>query len=140
MASNVETARAYYEAAEGRDGAALLEILHPSVKLRLTEGLPGGLGGLYEGREAAFDALRRASEAFDALARPELFLSGEDDHVVVLGRYVGVTRETGMPFEAAFAHVLRIREGRVAQFTQVTDSRRWDARTLEGIEKTNPEA
>jgi hypothetical protein len=46
MASNVETARAYYEAAEGRDGAALLEILHPAVNLRLTEGLPGGLDGV----------------------------------------------------------------------------------------------
>jgi hypothetical protein len=34
MACNVETARAYYEAAEGRDGAALLEILHPAVAVR----------------------------------------------------------------------------------------------------------
>lgn len=76
MASNVETARAYYEAAEGRDGAALL-VLHPAVTLRLTEGLPGGLGGAYEGREAAFDALRRAAEAFGPLARPERFLSAE---------------------------------------------------------------
>ena len=46
MASNVETTRAYYEAAEGRDSAVLLEILHPAVNLRLTEGLPGGLGGV----------------------------------------------------------------------------------------------
>ena len=57
MTSNLETARAYYEAGEGRDSAALLEILHPSVKLRLTEGLSGRLGGLYEGREAALDAV-----------------------------------------------------------------------------------
>ena len=46
MTSNLETARAYYEAGEGRDSAALLEILHPAVNLRLTEGLPGGLGGV----------------------------------------------------------------------------------------------
>ena len=35
------------------------------------------MGGAYEGREAAFDALRRAAEAFDPLARPERFLSAE---------------------------------------------------------------
>lgn len=125
MASNLETARAYYEAAEDRDGAALIEILHPAVELRLTEGLPDGLGGAYEGREAALGALRQAAEAFDPVARPEQFLSAEDDHVLVLGQYIGRGGVTGRSFEAAFAHVLRIREGRIAQFTQVTDSCRW---------------
>lgn len=133
MASNVEVARAYYEAAERRDGAALAELLHPDVELRLTEGLPDDLGGVYEGMEPALGALRRAAEGFDPLACPERFLPAEDGHVVVLGRYAGVARETGVPFDAAFAHVLRVREGRIDRFTQVTDSRRWaDALTASG--------
>lgn len=129
MASNLETARAYYEAAERRDGAALFEILHHAVELRLTEGLPDGLGGAYEDREAALGVLRRAAEGFDPLACPKRFLLAQDGHVVVLGRYAGVARETGRPFDAAFVHVLRVRDGRIDRFTQVTDSRRWaDAR------------
>lgn len=38
---------------------------------------------------------------------------------------VEVVHETGVPFEAAFAHVVRVQEGRIVRFTQVTDSRRW---------------
>jgi ketosteroid isomerase-like protein len=36
IAPNVETVRAYYEAAEKRDSAGMLELLHPDVELRLT--------------------------------------------------------------------------------------------------------
>jgi uncharacterized protein len=125
MESNVDAARAYHEALEGRDAAALLGALHPHAELRLTDGLPDGLGGSYRGSRAVLDALGRAAELFDIVARPETLLDAEGDRVVAAGRYVGKARTTHRPLDDAFAHVLEFREGRVARITQVTDSSRW---------------
>jgi ketosteroid isomerase-like protein len=125
MASNLYAARAYYGALEGGDASALLEILHPEAGLRLTDGLPDGLGGSYRGGRAVLGALGRVAEVFDLVARPETLLDAEGDRVVALGRYVGKARATDRPLDAAFAHVLEFREGRVARITQVTDSSRW---------------
>jgi 2-(1,2-epoxy-1,2-dihydrophenyl)acetyl-CoA isomerase len=125
MGPNLDAARAYYEALKGRDAAALLEVLHPDAELRLTDGLPEGLGGSYKGSRAVLGVLGRVAEVFDVAARPETLLDAEGDRVVVLGRYVGRVRTTGRPLDAAFAHVLEFREGRVARHTQVTDSSRW---------------
>jgi ketosteroid isomerase-like protein len=33
--------------------------------------------------------------------------------------------QTGRPLDAAFAHVLSIRNGRVASLVQITDTQRW---------------
>ena len=138
MVSNSAVARAYYEAAEGRNGAALIELLHPNMELRLTEGLPVGLGGTYRGRDAALGALRRAAETFDPVARPERFLSAEEDEVIVLGRYIGRAGMTGRSFEAAFVHVLCIQEGSIVRFTQVTDSYRWSDALVELTSQSEP--
>lgn len=125
MGTNRDVARVYYEALEARDAAALLEILNPDAELRLTDGLTDGLGGSHGGVRAALGALGRVAEVFDAVARPETLLDAKGDRVVVLGRYVGRAWATGRPLDAAFAHVLEFREGRVARHTQVTDSSRW---------------
>ena len=125
MGSNLDAARAYYEALEARDAAALLEILHPDAELRLTDGLPDGLGGSYRGGRAVLGALGRVAEIFDVVARPQTLFDAEGDRAVVLGRYVGRARASGRPLDAAFVHVLEFREGRVARHIQVTDSSRW---------------
>lgn len=61
----------------------------------------------------------------DLKPMPEEYLSVGVGRIVVLGRYVGRARDTGVPLEAVFAHVLRVRDGRVTELVQVTDSARW---------------
>jgi uncharacterized protein len=49
----------------------------------------------------------------------EYFESG--DHVIVLGRYCGVTKK-GRRVEARFAHFWTIRDGKVARLQQTADT------------------
>lgn len=45
--------------------------------------------------------------------------------MVVIGRYRGTVRATGAPIDAAFAHVLRVKDVRVSELVQITDTARW---------------
>jgi len=89
------------------------------------QGLPHG--GTYHGlaavRKAIFDPLDE--EWWDDFeAEPSEFIdSGE--HVVVLGRYTGRAKATGMPLDIPFAHVWRFRNGLAVEFRQFTDTRGW---------------
>src|SRR5258708_27004881 len=56
---------------------------------------------------------------------PERFLSCGDGTVVVTGTYAGQPKDTTWPLEAAFAHVLALRDGQVCELRQITDTRRW---------------
>ncbi|MBC7930201.1 MAG: DUF4440 domain-containing protein, partial [Rubrivivax sp.] len=44
------------------------------------------------------------------------------DAVVALGRYGGKYKATGKSFQANFAHVWKIREGKAVEFVQYTDT------------------
>lgn len=44
---------------------------------------------------------------------------------MILGRYLGRSRETGRSHDAAFAHVLRFQDGAVSELIQITDTARW---------------
>jgi uncharacterized protein len=45
--------------------------------------------------------------------------------VVAVGHYRGTVRASGRPVEASFAHVLTIRDGRIARLDQITDTGSW---------------
>jgi hypothetical protein len=47
------------------------------------------------------------------------------DTVVAEGRYKGTMKATGTPIDAQFAHVWRLREGRIIRFQQYTDTGQW---------------
>jgi ketosteroid isomerase-like protein len=58
------------------------------------------------------------------------YLQTGGPELVAIGRYVGTARDTGRAVDAAFAHVLTVRGGRVASLEQITDTQRWhDAAT-----------
>jgi uncharacterized protein len=58
----------------------------------------------------------------------ELMPSGAD-RVIAVGTYRGTVRASGEPVEAAFAHVLTIRDGRIARLQQITDTVSWTPAT-----------
>lgn len=125
--SNVEAARRLYAAFEAADAPALLEALDPGFRGVVAQGMPAGLGGTYEGAERMLrDCWGRVFQLLDTRPVPEEYLEvAGDERVVVLGRYSGRARASGLAHEASFAHVLRFREGRVAELVQITDTSRW---------------
>jgi 2-(1,2-epoxy-1,2-dihydrophenyl)acetyl-CoA isomerase len=119
-------ARALYTALASGDADALAELLDPDVVVEPTAGLPGDLGEVRHGRDAAIQGFWWAiGRQYAARAEPEHFLP-TDGGLVVLGRYRGTARDGGGELDAAFAHVLRFADdGRIAALTQYTDSAGW---------------
>jgi ketosteroid isomerase-like protein len=125
-ADSVQVASRLYQAFAAHDRDALLATLAGSFRGRVTDGMPNGLGGTYEGADAMLhDCWARVFAAVDVRPIAEEYLPVAEDRIVVLGRYVGTARETGRPLSAAFAHVLRIEGGRVSELVQITDTVRW---------------
>lgn len=115
-----------YEAFAAHDAKAMRALLTPGFRGVVTDGMPRGLGGVYEGPEAMFrDCWGPVFKLVDVHPVPLEYLPVADDRMVVLGRYEGTARGTGRPLNAAFAHVLRFADGRVCEIVQITDSARW---------------
>ncbi len=47
------------------------------------------------------------------------------EHVVVTGRFLGRGKETGNELNAPFAHIWTMRNGKVTQFRNYTDTANW---------------
>ena len=135
MKSILDVARELYEAFARADAEALLELLHPDFQGEVTAGLPRGFGGTYEGPKAQLaDCWARVAAVLDARPEPTELLLAERGTVVALGSYVGRARETGKQLDAAFAHILRFRHGKIIALRQITDSQRW----VEALEHDSP--
>jgi ketosteroid isomerase-like protein len=122
---SIEAVRRSYEAFNRDDLEGALAMMDDGIEWHQAEGLPHG--GVYHGldavRAAVFDPLDE-SWWDDFRADPEeVFGAGQD--VVVIGRYTGVAKRTGLPLDIPFAHVWRFREGRAVRFHQFTNTRGW---------------
>lgn len=115
-----------YQAFAAHDAKAMRGLLTPGFRGVVTDGMPHGLGGVYEGPDAMFrDCWGPVFKLIDVHPVPADYLPVADDRMVVLGRYEGTARGTGRPLSAAFAHVLRFADGRVSEIVQITDTARW---------------
>lgn len=124
-AALVATAARLYEAMHRMDAAALVGLLSEDFVGYVSEGL-GEIGGTFRGGEAMLrEVWLPAAKLYGVLPHPEEFLPSGEDRVVVLGRYKGTPPATGRRFEAAFAHVLRVRDGQLTECRQITDSATW---------------
>jgi ketosteroid isomerase-like protein len=126
VTSNLEVSQQFYDALGQMDPTRLLELLHPDFRGHVTEGLPGGLGGTYEGPQVMLtEVWGPVARRFGIRAVPSRFLTSSDGDVVVIGEYVGQPPESDEPMTAAFMHVLSFRDDRIVSLRQVTDSQRW---------------
>ncbi|MBP7146530.1 MAG: nuclear transport factor 2 family protein [Acidobacteria bacterium] len=121
MTGHTEIIRGLYAAFAAGNVPAVLERLDPQVRWTEAEGFP--YGGTYVGHEAVLGGvLAKLATEWDGFAVvPEEFIA-ERDIVVAVGRYSGVFKESGKAFTAPFAHVWRLRDGRVVEFRQHTDT------------------
>jgi ketosteroid isomerase-like protein len=123
-----EPARRLYDAFAARDPAAILAALHPEFTGTVSAGMPLGTGGRHDGPDAMLAAVwGPVFGAYDVRVEPDAFLAADGDRVVVLGHYRGTGRASGAPLDARFAHVLAVRDDRIATLEQITDTARWHA-------------
>lgn len=126
ISDQVRAAQRLYDAMAAHDVRALFRAIHEDFTGTVSEGMPLAVGGRHEGPERMLlDVWAKVFEAYDVTPQVTRYVETGGQELVAIGRYVGTARGTGRPLDAAFAHVLSIRDGRVASLEQVTDTHRW---------------
>ncbi|MFN7944128.1 MAG: nuclear transport factor 2 family protein [Blastocatellia bacterium] len=119
--SNLNLIKGTYEAFAKGDVPGVLGILDADIRWQEADGFP--LAGTYNGPqgvlEGVFMRLGQLWEGFAAV--PHEFIDGGDT-IVALGHYSGKASSTGKSFQAAFAHVWKLQDGRVIRFVQYVDT------------------
>lgn len=124
--TNRAAAERLYAAFEACDPQAIVDVLQPDFRGEVSAGMPNAWGGVYEGAEVMLRSCWGAVFAqLDTRPVPAEYLETAEGRIVVVGQYIGVHRETKRPHRAAFAHILRFRDGRIAELVQITDTARW---------------
>jgi hypothetical protein len=118
--------RNLYDAFARGDAGAVLAAFDPAIEWNEAESFryadrnpyrgPGAIG------EGVFQRIGTDLENFSVT--PERFIDA-GDAVAVEGRYRGTVRATGRAVVAQFAHIWRIRDGKVVGFQQYTDTKQW---------------
>ena len=119
--SNLKTVKAVYEAFAKGDIFTVLGNLSPDIAWTEAEGFP--YGGTYHGPRAVLEGvfMRLGTEWTGFAAVPHEFVDGGDT-IVALGKYSGVYKATNKSFQADFAHVWKLREGKAVRFVQYVDT------------------
>jgi ketosteroid isomerase-like protein len=120
---NVGVIRELYDAFARGDLPAVLRTFDPHIEWREAEGFVYADGNPYVGPDAVVQGVfgRLATEWDNFTVTPNEILSTTDG-AVSFGRYSGVHKRSGRRVDAQFAHVWRIREGKIHGFQQYTDT------------------
>jgi ketosteroid isomerase-like protein len=125
--ANLDIVRRAYDAFERGDMDAVVADMADEIEWQQAQGLPHG--GTYNGvgavRANVFDPLDR--DWWSSFSAVPLELLDAGDEIVVLGRYVGVAKETGRRLDVPFVHVWSLREGKAWRFRQFLDTAGWIA-------------
>lgn len=126
MTDHLDAARRLYEAFAARDAPAILAALDDDFVGTVSPGMPLGVGGRHEGPITMLrDVWGPIFLAYEMRVEAERYYPSGNDHVIAVGRYRGNERESGRAVDAAFAHVLTVRDGRITALEQITDTARW---------------
>lgn len=121
--SNLDPVRALYAAFAKGDMPAALATMAPDIVWNEAENYPYADRNPYVGPEAilmgVFARIGGDWEGFSATA-DELIDGG--DTVVSLGHYAGKSKATGKAMRAQFAHVFRVKNGKISGFQQYADT------------------
>jgi ketosteroid isomerase-like protein len=120
---NVDLIRAIYDAFAAGDVPGVVALMSPDMVWNEAENFPYADGNPYRGPQAILGGVfARLGSEWDGFASvPEEFLDAGDT-VVVLGRYRGTFKATGLALDAQLAHVWRVADGKAVRFQQYTDT------------------
>ena len=121
--TEIDTVRTFYTALAARNIPTLSGLFAEDLAWTEAEGFPYYSGTWTSFAEIAEKLLGPVGRDWDDFAAtPAEFLATHDGRVVTIGTYSGTFRATGKPMRAAFAHVWRVSEGRIARFDMYTDT------------------
>lgn len=119
--SNLDSVKSVYQGLAEGDIPSLLGSLSPDIVWTEAEGFP--YAGTYHGPGSVLTEvfMRLGTEWTGFAAVPEEFIDGGDT-IVVLGKYSGTYKATGKSFQADFAHVWKLQDGKAVRFIQYVDT------------------
>jgi ketosteroid isomerase-like protein len=116
---DVQRLRAIYD---GFNAGRLLDPsdVTPDIEFRQPDELGGG-EGVYHGPEGFARGVQELLDVFDEfrVVPEQFFVAGPD--VVAFVRLQGTAKQSGVPIDAAFAHVVRFRDDRIERFFALAD-------------------
>lgn len=119
--SNLNIIQGAYEAFAKGDVPAVLGLMDANIVWKEADGFP--LAGTYHGPQGVLEGvfMRLGAEWDGFVVAPAEFIDGGDT-IVVVGKYSGTYKATGKSFQADFAHVWKLRDGKVVRFVQYVDT------------------
>jgi len=118
MPSNTEVIESFYA-----DPANLLNLVDADVEWITMPGIP--YGGVHRGPDQVRQNVMRhvAADWENFKSTLDTLMEAGDDCIVALGRYSGTFKATGKTLaDCDFAHIFRLRNGRIVQLRQYVDS------------------
>lgn len=123
MPSNRELVQSLYDAFAKGDAATVLGAMHSEVDWKEAENSPYADQNPYVGPDRVGEGVfGRLMADFDGFTVTPQRLVADGDTVVALGRYTGTRKGSSKPLDAQFAHAWTIRDGKVVDFQQYTDT------------------
>jgi uncharacterized protein len=121
--SNADPVKALYAAFAKGDMPAALATMAPDIVWNEAENYPYADRNPYVGPEAVLHGVfaRIGGDWEGFAATPDEFIDGGDT-IVSLGHYTGAFKATGKPMRAQFAHVCRVKDGKITRFQQYADT------------------
>jgi|SRR5688572_342806 uncharacterized protein len=121
--SNIEPVAALYAAFAKGDMPAALATMAPDIVWNEAENYPYADRNPYVGPEAVLHGVfaRIGGDWENFAANSEEIIDG-GERIVSLGHYTGVSKATGKPMRAQFAHVFSVKNGMIASFQQYADT------------------
>ena len=120
--SNEELIKKFYIAFKNKDEKIYLELCDDNIEWITMDEMPNS--GTYIGKKQVFENYfpNMLSHFKEFHAIPEQ-ISGLKDHVMVTGRYQGISKQD-KKFDVSFSHVYLVEENKIKQFRQFTDAQK----------------
>lgn len=121
--SNTDVVRSLYAAFAKGDMPAALATMAPDIVWSEAENYPYADRSPYIGPEAVLHGVfaRIGADWENFTAVSDEFIDGGDT-IVSLGHYGGVFKATGKSQRVQFAHIFRVKNGKIAGFQQYADT------------------
>lgn len=121
MSTNLEIIKAHYAGSDTKDIGAMLAPLTSTTRWTEMAGFP--CAGTYIGPEAVVENVFKAlGAAWDGYTLKVDRLIDGGDTIIGVGTYSGIYRNTGKAMTARVTHVWDMKDGKVVQFEQFTDT------------------
>jgi uncharacterized protein len=120
---NVDLMKSLYEAFGRGDVPTVLGAMDPAIVWNEAEGSPYADKNPYVGPNAVLEGVfMRLGGEWDGFGVAVEEVHDAGDTIVATGRYGGAYKKTGKKNHAQFAHVWKLRGGKIVSFQQYTDT------------------